>query len=127
MKIVYCHNRIILPAVPFYDQPEEIHSRGGSTVAMEVVQSWLLDNLTQGDAIVRKVGIARCSLDDNYDKSKGRELALSRLKSTELTVVNIVKMGVQTTVFLEDANDNLFELKKSKDKDCAILVRMLEE
>lgn len=127
MKIVYCHNRIVLPAVPFYNQPEEIWSKGGSTVAMEAIPSWLLDNLQQDDSIVRKVGIAVCSTDDNYCRKTGRELAESRLKQTTLTVVNLVNIGGFVIVFFEDDNGNLFEVKKSNDPYCAILVRKLDD
>lgn len=128
MKIVYCHNRFL---ENYYTDLLEgdfrPSARGGTTVAMEVVSSWLLDTLAQGDTIVRKVGIARCSEDDNYCKKTGRELALSRMKTTTLTAVNIVKHDGRTTVFLEDDKDNMFELKKSRDVNCAILVRMLED
>lgn len=128
MKLVYCHNRM-------YEENQdktfghylEVSPRGGSTVSMESIQSWLLDTIQQGDSIVRKVGIARCSEDDNYCKKTGREIAQSRLKQTMLTVVNIVKIGPSVTVFFEDENDNLFEVKKSTDPYCARLVRMLDE
>jgi hypothetical protein len=124
MKIVYSHNREYKEHATY---GVSVSPRGGSTVAMESIQSWLLTQLQQGDTIVRKVGIARCSEDDNYCKKTGRELALSRMKSQTLTAVNIVKMGNVVTVFFEDQNDNLFEVKTSKDVDCAILVRMLED
>lgn len=131
MKVVYCHNRVYKYWIVSDQRPTpktgELSSRGGSTVAMEAIQSWVLDTLEQGSSIVRKVGIARCSDEDNYEKKKGREIAFSRLKQKTLTVVNIVKIGPYVTVFFEDEDDNLYEVKKSKDPNCAILVRMLDD
>lgn len=124
MKLAYCHNRVMDEDI---DSPVVISPRGGSTVAMESIQSWLLDQLQQGDTIVRKVGIARCSEDDNYCKKTGREIAESRLKQTTLTVVNIVRLGELVVVFFEDENGNLFEVKKSTDPYCARLIRMLDD
>jgi hypothetical protein len=132
MKVVYCHNREIEPNPGVMRMDDAmffgtVAPRGGSTVAMEAIQSWLLDTLEQGSTIVRKVGIAKCSTDDNYCKKTGRELAQSRLKQTTLTVVNIVKMGPSVTVFFEDDNGNLFEVKKTNDLHCARLIRMLND
>lgn len=134
MKIVYCHNREYNDDYKYRENGNLIFTnrmvaspRGGSTVAMEAIQSWLLDNLNQGDTIVRKVGIARCSDEDNYCKKIGRELAQSRLKQTTLTVVNIVKLNGFVIVFFEDEKGNLFEVKKSSDPQCARLIRMLNE
>lgn len=137
MKIIYCHNRNIEPNTlevtnvchkfKEVSLSRVVNPRGGTTVAMESIQSWLLDNLSQGDQIVRKLGIARCSKDDNYNKKTGRELAFSRLKTKLLTVVNIVKLGPNVTVFFEDEDENLFEVKKSADPNCAILVRLLDD
>ena len=130
-KIVYCHNR---NEEFLYDEGLDIslgvavNPKGGSTVAMEPIQSWLLDTVAQGDSIQRKIGIARCSEDDNYCKKTGRELAKSRMKTKTLVVVNVIKNTDQpTVVFFEDEDDNLFELKVSKDPYCAILVRMLDD
>lgn len=130
MKLAYCHNRL-----HGIDQHKSDHNdtffnvnpRGGSTVAMESIQSWLLDQLQQGDTIVRKVGIARCSDEDNYCKKTGRAIAESRLKQTTLTVVNIVRLGELVIVFFEDEAGNLFEVKKSGDPSCARLIRMLDD
>lgn len=127
MKVVYAHNRTFNSVQRMDGTSLDLSPRGGSTVAMESIPTWLLDQLSQGDTIVRKIGIARCSKDDNYNKKTGRELAFSRLKTKMLTVVNIVKLGPNVTVFFEDEDDNLFEIKKSKDPDCAILVRMLDD
>lgn len=129
MKLVYCHNRKQNILQPYQSGRWWIDPRGGSTVAMEAIQSWLLENLQMGDTIVRKIGIAKCSDEDNYCKKTGREIAKSRLKQTTLTVVNIVRLGtIQTvTVFFEDEKGNLFEVVKSNDPDCAILRRMLDD
>lgn len=137
MKIIYCHNREFVGGSgrtfqlgdKLYSEfgVVEINPRGGSTVAMESIPSWLLGTLSQGLSIVRKVGIARCSTDDNYNKKTGRELAAARLKTTTLTVVNIVKIENRVTVFFEDEAGNLFEVRKSADSKCARLVRMLDD
>lgn len=126
MKIVYCHNREFRELKP-EDINFKLNAKGGSTVAMEAIPSWLLDQLKMGSTIEKKVGIARCSDDDNYCKKTGREIAQSRLKSTLLKVVNIVTIGPMVIVFFEDKNKNLFEVKKSKDPYSAILVRMLDD
>lgn len=125
MKIIYSHNR----KTNENSGPDfgEIKPRGGTTVAMEAIQSWLLDTLDVGSTIVRKVGIARCSTDDNYCRKTGRELAQSRLKQTTLTVMNLVRFDPSyTVVFFEDEVGNLFEVKKSTG-DTARLVRMLDD
>lgn len=131
MKVVYCHNRKydVVDNFPDIGGMENLvlSARGGTTVAMESIPSWILDMICQGDSIVRKVGIARCSDDDNYCKKRGREIAESRLKQTSLTVVNIVRIAKFVTVFFEDENDNLFEVKTSGDPQCARLVRMLDD
>jgi hypothetical protein len=64
-------------------------SRGGYTVALEIPQSWLLKDLKVGESFDKKVGIAICSSEDNYNKKLGRELASSRLKPTRLTCVEV--------------------------------------
>lgn len=127
MKIVYCHNREVEEVQRMDGISLQVSPRGGSTVAMEAIPSWLLDTIEMGSTIERKLGIARCSDEDNYCKKTGRELAQSRLKSNLLKVVNIVRIGTFTTVFFEDKNKNLFEVKKSADPYCAILVRMLND
>lgn len=127
MKLVYCHNRTFNKVQRMDGTSLDLSPRGGSTVAMESIPSWLLDTIEMGSTIVRKVGIAKCSEDDNYCKKTGRELAQSRLKQTTLKVVNIVKIGTFVTVFFEDDNNNLFEVKKSSDPYCARLVRMLDD
>lgn len=78
MKVVYCHNREYTGGSGFRTRigdrefPEygilTINPRGGSTVAMEAIPSWLLDTIEMGSTIERKVGIARCSDEDNYCK-----------------------------------------------------------
>jgi hypothetical protein len=127
MKVVYCHNREVNQEIAKLGTIV-VEPKGGSTVAMEAIPSWLLDNLQQGDSIVRKIGIARCSEDDNYCKKTGRELAFSRLKQKTLTVINLVKFApTYTIVFFEDEDGNLFEVKKSSDPYCARLIRMLDD
>lgn len=68
----------------------EIDPRGGATVALEIPQSWLLKEIKVGESFDKKVGIAICSTDDNYNKKLGRELAQSRMKLTRLVCVEEV-------------------------------------
>jgi hypothetical protein len=68
----------------------EIDPRGGLTTALEIPQSWLLKEIKVGESFDKKVGIARCSTDDNYNKKLGRELAKSRMKLTRLVCVEEV-------------------------------------
>lgn len=132
MKTVYSHNRKFESEKCwdcYNDTPGAVtmNPKGGTTVAMEVIQSWLLDTIQQGDTIVRKVGIAKCSDDDNFCRKTGREIAQSRLKQTTLTAINIVKVRETVIVFFEDQSGNMFEVKKSADPQCARLVRMLDD
>ena len=129
MKIIYCHTRKSEYFIPEYQYATDIRcaAKGGITVAMEAIQSWLLDTLEMGNTIERKIGIARCSDEDNYCKKTGRQIAQSRLKSKTLKVVNKVKIADFIIMFFEDSDGNLFEFKKSKDPYCAQLIRILND
>lgn len=131
MKTIYSHNRDFEFADPFPEigglETLRVSPKGGATVAMEAIPSWLLSTLKEGDTIVRKVGIARCSDEDNYCRKTGRELAESRMKQTVLTVDKVFPIGERTVVFLKDETGNLYEVKSSSDPYCARLVRMLED
>lgn len=121
MKIVYSHNRLYKQHYDsfndyFYD---EILPKGGITIAIEAIPSYLLDTLKYGDTIVKKVGVARCSTEDNFCKKTGRELAESRLKSTTLTVRTVLKDEGFCYVVFEDENGNVFQATPSKDIYCS--------
>lgn len=71
----------------------EVYARGGETIAMDTPPSWFINSLNVGDFFEKKVGKARCSSDDNYCRSVGRELCEKRMKLTKLTVDRIVALG----------------------------------
>lgn len=87
-------------------------AKGGTTIAMEPIQAWFFDTLQIGDFFEKKVGIARCSLEDNYCKKTGRDLAVSRLKPTRLTVIRQLGNGI----VVEDKNGALYYLRKVNSK-----------
>lgn len=90
----------------------QISSKGGETVALEVIEPWFFDSLTVNDFFEKKVGFARCSDDDNYCKKTGREFSTSRMKSVRLVVKQILTNGEEKLLILMDANNNLYTLQK---------------
>lgn len=82
----------------------DIFARGGETIAMETPPSWFVNSLNVGDFFEKKVGKARCSMDDNYCRSVGRELSTQRMKNIKLTVDRIVRLGdiIQTELIDKD-------------------------
>jgi len=105
--IQFCHNRkYIETKVDFRgDCFSTINPHGGVTIAMESIEPWFFKTLEVGTSFEKKVGKARCSLDDNYNKKTGRELALSRMKMTTLTVIRAGEFTL-----LEDKNGGLYSL-----------------
>lgn len=110
MNIQWNHSRIRSYNGPF--GAEEVKSRGGLTVALEVPEPWVLESLVIGDFITKKIGMARCSHDDNYNKKTGRELSLSRMKVMTLTVVGLHNNGTEMYVVLQDTDGHSYELEK---------------
>jgi hypothetical protein len=120
--IQYCHARkyqqIKVPKqlaelYTFFDAGSEmtvVAPRGGYTVAMEVFPGWVFDTLNLHTFFEKKVGIARCSDEDNFCKANGRSLASSRLKATKLTVI----LKSDDRVILADDNNNKYTLKKTE-------------
>jgi len=92
----------------------EVKSRGGITVALEVPEPWVVESLVIGDFVTKQVGRARCSHDDNYNKKTGRELALSRTKTTTLTVVGLDNVGEDRFLVLQDPQGNTYEIEKKQ-------------
>lgn len=88
----------------------EVHPRGGETIAMESIQTWFLESLKVGDTFEKRVGKAKCSLDDNYSKKAGRELSQSRMKLTKFTVISHNVFGGNLIVRLEDSNKKTYTL-----------------
>jgi hypothetical protein len=92
---------------------DEVAPRGGETIALEVPQNWLIEQLHKGDTITKLVGKARCSNSENYNKKTGRELATSRMKPTYLTVEYIIEGPKGFILSLSDKTGNQYILEKS--------------
>lgn len=112
--IQYYHNRVYHFTEYFAEvgglSVDRAKAKGGKTIALEVFEPWLFDQLVVGDFLEKRVGIARCSYDDNYNKKIGRELAASRLKLRKLTVMQ--KMN--DLLVLLDEYGNYYVLRKTK-------------
>lgn len=105
MKIQFCHSRKEILSVPYFQS--STLPRGGETIAMEFLESWFVKELKVGNFFTKLVGKARCSDEDNYNKKIGRELAVSRMKKTVLTVT-----GIESEVIvLQDTDKNIYVLK----------------
>lgn len=116
MKIQYYHYRIIKVVDKYPEigglQKEVIEPKGGKTFALEVPPAWFLESIKVGDFFEKKLGSARCSDEDNYNRKVGREIAHSRMKPKKLTVVNIVELPNQINYVLSDSS-NYYLLKKN--------------
>lgn len=88
----------------------EVCPRGGQTIAMESLQTWFVQSLKVGDTFDKRVGKARCSIEDNFNKKTGRELAESRMKLMKFTVVSHNIFAGTTIIRLEDSNKNNYTL-----------------
>lgn len=88
----------------------EVHPRGGETVAMESLQAWFVESLSVGDVFTKRLGKSKCSLDDNFNKKTGRELAQSRMKPMEFTVVSKNLFGTTTILIVKDLLGNEYTL-----------------
>jgi hypothetical protein len=90
-----------------------VDPKGGETIALEVPATWFLETLQPGDFFEKKVGKARCSDDDNYNKKTGRELATSRMKTVRLTCGHNKLYGEDRIVILIDPTGHQYVLKTS--------------
>jgi hypothetical protein len=90
----------------------EICPSGGQTIAMEEIAPWLLDTLKSLDFLTRRIGVARCSHEDNYNKKTGRELAESRMKPIVLTVLSNEDYGSNRILVLKDDKGKVYTLEK---------------
>jgi hypothetical protein len=95
-----------------YNLPYEVAPKGGETIAMEAIEPWHLDQFEVGNFFTKKVGVARCSDEDNYNKKVGRELALSRMKDTVLTVIDFKDYGEMKLAVLEDNKGKQYIVEK---------------
>lgn len=91
---------------------DRISSRGGKTIALEVIEAWYFDTLQPGTFFEKMVGSARCSDDDNYNRKTGRELSKSRMKNKRLTCIAREAVGDTTVIVLQDQDENRYVLRK---------------
>lgn len=85
-----------------------ISAKGGQTIAMEELKSWVVNALKEGETFTKKVGKARCSDKENYNKKTGRDLALNRIKVITLTVQKVLILSNYKEIQLTDAEGNLY-------------------
>lgn len=111
MSIIYLHKR--LKGINKFGV-SCVEALGGTTIAMESSKPWILETLKVGDFFEKKVGIAKCSKEDRYNKKSGRELAKSRMKLTKLRVSMIIQMESKISAMLEDEKGNSYHLIKYK-------------
>jgi len=101
MKITYHHERI--------------GPKGGTTVAMEEIPVDMFRELETGTVLEAQVGLAKCSLKDNYNKKIGRAIAKSRLTNVEFIVIATSiwesEHGVQNKEVILKHENNYFLLQ----------------
>lgn len=88
MSTLFTHNR---NGIVSNDFSLSLDPRGGLTVAIEAPHTEVIKQIQVGESFDQKVGIAKCSTKDNYCKKTGRELAISRMKSTNLKCVEVAE------------------------------------
>lgn len=103
------------------DYERQLLSRGGTTIAVETIQKWVLESLKIGDSIEKRVGKAYCSDKDNYNKKIGIELSSKRTKLTKLTVERILTLMNPIVVF-KDSEGNLYTIIGTPKSDKARFV-----
>jgi len=84
-EIRYKHLRTVI--YNFADN-SEVYQRGGVTIAYRYLTPEELVDLVGTDqypAII--VGFAGCSMTDNFDKKKGRQIAEDRLKGSQVVIL----------------------------------------
>jgi hypothetical protein len=101
-----------------------VSAKGGFTIAMEDIQPWFFETLVPGDFFEKKVGLARCSTDDNFCKKTGREVAEKAAKLRKLTVRNVFMDENSRSMFLQDDLGLVYELVKYKKAKAVFLVRI---
>lgn len=114
MNIQYCHVRKYIPGFNLltFTYESTLSARGGQTIAMEELEPWFIERLQQGDFFTKKVGKARCSDKENFNKKIGRELAVARMKPMIFTVMSNKDFGHTRLLILGDEKGHLYELQK---------------
>ena len=110
MSTLFTHNR---NGIVGNDFSLSLDPRGGLTVAIEAPHTEVIKQIQVGESFDQKVGIAKCSTEDNYNKKIGRELAVSRMKSTNLKCVEVQdEPNGDRLVALSDGNNNALLFKR---------------
>jgi hypothetical protein len=124
MKVQFFHKRVLCSK-----GLSEAGPRGGTTYAVEELHPATFEHLSKalGTTIDLKVGVAQCSLKDNYNKKIGRLISEARAKEglCRFTVDCIGEIhGVQKMIALQEEGGTLhltFLLAKESNK-----VRLVE-
>lgn len=97
----------------FSDNYYGISATGGSTIAMEQLEPWFFSSLKCGDFFEKKIGIAKCHPNDNFNKKIGRETALASLKTKKFNVVRIEETVDYRKVTLDMSGQSIVLVKFS--------------
>lgn len=124
MKLQFNHHRNVIKKCENPLCENNLHlnyePKGGITVCVESLSSWFVNSLEETDFFEKKVGKAYCSNKDLYNRKAGRELSLTRLKNTRLTVNKIIKypMSSMTVRYVEliDSSGSRYKFRTEDDK-----------
>lgn len=113
---------------------EEISPKGGTTFAVEELSIHAFDHLRKalGITVIVRVGIARCSEEDNYNKKIGRMISEARAKLSSgkktFLVGEITDFGDESKglTLVEEAAKIVLVFKNSKDSKKVRLVEVYE-
>jgi hypothetical protein len=110
--------------VRIYTPSGNLFPRGGVTIAMSQIPGWYFKTLAVGTFFEESIGKAVCSIEDNYCKKVGRELAQSRMKATRLDVLDCAVFPDGTkSVILEDFRDkSVYSFVQYTDSDRVYLL-----
>lgn len=73
--------------ITFHHSRPRLSAKGGTTVAMEEIPVDMFKRITEDHIVEAKLGLAKCSKKDNYNKKIGRNIAKARMIDVELEVL----------------------------------------
>lgn len=120
MKIQYFHDRLILSP------------RGGNTIAMEIIPVDMFHNIDMDNVLEVAIGVARCSIKDNYNKKIGRSIATARLKNIELELLQSGEWEdengrqIVEKILVDTVTGNVFTLRHKSGNELVRLVAFEE-
>lgn len=120
MKLQYFHDRLILSP------------RGGNTIAMEIIPVDMFHNIDMDNVLEVALGVARCSIKDNYNKKIGRSIATERLKNVELELLQSGEWEdengrqVVEKILVDTVTGNVFTLRHKHGNELVRLVAFEE-